>query len=115
MENITTWNGKSAPRIGIGTWVMGGEQYWDGKPTGWAGVDDQESLQTLHTAFDMCVRIIDTANSYGGGHSEQIIAKALAETDISRDEFVICTKVGLVCDQNGNILAFPLPFSYPCL
>ena len=103
MENITTWNGKSAPRIGIGTWVMGGEQYWDGKPTGWAGVDDQESLQTLHTTFDMGVRIIDTANSYGGGHSEQIIARALAETDIPRDEFVICTKVGLVCDQDGNI------------
>lgn len=104
MKNITTWNGKSAPRIGIGTWVMGGEQYWDGKPTGWAGVDDQESLKTLHTAFDMGVRIIDTANSYGGGHSEKIIAQAVAQSDIPRDEFVICTKVGLDCNDEGNII-----------
>lgn len=104
MDEITTWNGKTAPRIGIGTWVMGGEQYWEGKPTGWAGVDDNDSLKTLHTAFDMGVRIIDTANSYGGGHSEEIIAKALTQSDIPRDEFVICTKVGLVCDDDGNII-----------
>lgn len=104
MDNITTWNGKSAPRIGIGTWVMGGEQYWDGKPTGWTGVDDDESVRTLHTAFDMGVRIIDTANSYGGGHSEEIIAEALAQSNISRDEFIICTKVGLQCNEDGNIV-----------
>ena len=58
MENITLWNGKTAPRIGIGTWVMGGEQYWNGKSTGWAGVDDNQSIATLHQAFGMGVRII---------------------------------------------------------
>lgn len=105
MDNITTWNGKSVPRIGIGTWVMGGEQYWDNKPTGWSGVDDQESLHTLHSAFDKGVRIIDTANSYGGGHSERMVAKALSKTSIDRDEFVISTKVGLVCNEDGNITA----------
>lgn len=103
MDTITTWNGKTVPRIGIGTWVMGGEQYWDGKPTGWVGVDDAESLRTLHMAFDIGVRIIDTANSYGGGHSEDIIAKAISQSSIPREEFVICSKVGLECNADGNI------------
>lgn len=101
---VTLWNGKSVPRIGIGTWVMGGEQHWGEQSTGWSGVDDRESLATLHTAFDLGVRIIDTADAYGGGHAETIIAQALAETDILRNEFVIVTKVGMVCSpQTGDI------------
>lgn len=104
MENITLWNGKTAPRIGIGTWVMGGEQYWNGKSTGWAGVDDNQSIATLHQAFDMGVRIIDTADQYGGGHAEKIIAKAIKSSNVSREEFVICTKVGMTCDPDtGDI------------
>lgn len=105
MEHVKLWNGKTAPRIGIGTWVMGGEQYSDGKPTGWAGVDDAESLRTLHKAFEFGVRIIDTADQYGAGHSEEIIAQALSETAISSDQFVLCTKVGVVCDTvSGNVI-----------
>ena len=34
-NEIPLWNGKRLPRIGIGTWVMGGMQYSGGKPTGW--------------------------------------------------------------------------------
>lgn len=105
MHDVTLWNGKTVPRAGIGTWVMGGEQYWDGQATGWANVDDGESLKTLHTAFDMGVRIVDTADQYGAGHAEAIIARALRETDLARDDFVICTKAGLVCDpDSGNIV-----------
>ena len=84
---------------------MGGEQYWNGQATGWAGVDDAESLRTLHTAFDMGVRIIDTADQYGAGHAEQVVARALQETGLNRDDFVICTKVGMVCDPaSGDIV-----------
>ena len=105
MKQITIWNGKTIPRIGIGTWVMGGDQYADGKPTGWSGVDDAESLRTLHEAFDLGVRIIDTADQYGAGHSETMIARALAETHLHRDDFVLCTKVGNVCDRvSGDII-----------
>ncbi len=103
---VTLWNGKTVPRIGIGTWVMGGEQYWGDQPTGWRGVDDAESLATLHTAFALGVRIIDTANQYGrGGHAERIIGRALKETDIERDAFVVATKVGVVGDPDtGDIV-----------
>ncbi|HEV7252044.1 MAG TPA: aldo/keto reductase [Mesorhizobium sp.] len=94
----TLWNGKTVPRIGIGTWVMGGAQRWGEQSTGWSGVDDNESLATLHEAFDMGVRIIDTADQYGGGHAEEIIAQALRDSGIDRDRFVVATKVGMVCD-----------------
>ena len=105
LNDVKLWNGKTVPRIGIGTWVMGGEQYWNGQATGWANVDDTESLRTLHTAFDRGVRIIDTADQYGAGHAETIIATALEETDLPRDDFVICTKAGMVCDpDSGNIV-----------
>ena len=106
ITDITLWNGKTVPRIGIGTWVMGGEQYWDGQATGWANVDDATSIRTLHTALEIGVRIIDTADQYGAGHSEEIIAQALRESDLSRDDVVICSKVGMVCDAaSGDIVA----------
>lgn len=62
----TLWNGKTVPRIGIGTWVMGRAQRWGEQPTGWSGVDDTESLATLREAFDFGVRIIDAADSMAG-------------------------------------------------
>ncbi len=98
LQNIKLWNGKMVPRIGIGTWVMGGEQFADGMPLGWSNVDDKTSVRTLHTAFDLGVRIIDTSNQYGGGHSEEVIARGIAESALSRDDLVICTKAGMVCD-----------------
>lgn len=94
----TLWNGKTVPRIGIGTWVMGGAQHWGEQPTGWSGVDDAESLASLREAFDLGVRIIDTADQYGGGHAEELIAQAMCDSGIDRDRFVVATKVGMVCD-----------------
>ena len=104
MNNIVLWNGKTVPRIGIGTWAMGGMQYSSGKPIGWGKVDDATSVRTLHAAFDMGVRIIDTSVSYGAGHAERIIARAIRESSIHRDDFSICTKAGTLCDPlTGDI------------
>lgn len=98
----TLWNGKTVPRIGIGTWVMGGAQRWGEQSTGWSGVDDAESLATLREAFDLGVRVIDTADQYGGGHAERIIARGLRESGVDRDRFVVATKVGMVCDPQSR-------------
>ena len=63
------------------------------------------SLRTLHTAFDLGVRIVDTADQYGAGHAERVIAQAIHESTLDRDQFVICTKVGMVCDpDSGDIV-----------
>jgi aryl-alcohol dehydrogenase-like predicted oxidoreductase len=56
-------------------------------------VDDTESLATLHRALDLGVTFIDTANIYGGGANEKLIAKLLADR---RDEVTLATKFGIV-------------------
>jgi len=55
-------------------------------------VDDTESLATLNRTLDLGVTFIDTANIYGNGHNEKLIAKLLADR---RDEVTLATKFGI--------------------
>jgi len=52
--------------VSFGAWAIGG---------GWGDVDDQESLAALHRAVDLGVNFIDTADVYGDGRSEQLVAR----------------------------------------
>jgi aryl-alcohol dehydrogenase-like predicted oxidoreductase len=56
-------------------------------------VDDDDSLATLHRSVDLGVTFIDTANVYGGGANERLIARLLADR---RDEVTLATKFGIV-------------------
>ena len=56
-------------------------------------VDDTESLATLNRCVDLGVTFIDTANVYGGGANERLIARLLADR---RDEVTLATKFGIV-------------------
>src|SRR5882757_3516351 len=56
-------------------------------------VDDDDSLATLHRSIDLGVTFIDTANVYGGGANERLIARLLADR---RDEVTLATKFGIV-------------------
>src|SRR5689334_4948433 len=82
-------------KLGFGTWAMGGPMTAFGKPVGWGPTDDAESLKALQRAFDLGVRLIDTADVYGCGHSETLVGQAFASV---RDEVVIATKWGNVFD-----------------
>jgi aryl-alcohol dehydrogenase-like predicted oxidoreductase len=55
-------------------------------------VDDDESLATLHRCLDLGVTFIDTANVYGSGNNERLIAKLLADR---REEVTLATKFGI--------------------
>ena len=55
--------------------------------------DDAESLATLNRCLDLGVTFIDTANVYGGGGNERLIARLLADR---RDEVTLATKFGIV-------------------
>lgn len=57
------------------------------------GRDDDESLRTLRTALDRGVTLLDTADKYGKGHNERLVAQAIRGR---RDEVVVATKVGFV-------------------
>ena len=84
--------------IGMGCWAIGGE-VWDadGSPAGMnKPVDDKESIAAIHAALDMGLSFIDTANMYGGGHSEKVIGQALKG---KRDQAVVATKFGVIFDE----------------
>lgn len=67
----------------MGTWQAGQKQ--------WVGIEDQETTKAIRAAFDAGITTIDTAEVYGNGHSEQIVAQALA--GVPRDRIVYATKV----------------------
>lgn len=43
----------------------------------WVGIEDAETIKAIRAAFDAGITTVDTAEVYGNGHSEQIVAQAL--------------------------------------
>lgn len=68
--------------ISFGAWAIGGT---------WGAVDDAEAMRCLHRALDLGVNFFDTADVYGDGHSERLLARLRRER---RDPFWVATKVG---------------------
>jgi aryl-alcohol dehydrogenase-like predicted oxidoreductase len=58
-------------------------------------VDDAEALATLNRCVDLGVTFIDTANIYGSGNNERLIARLLADR---RDEVTLATKFGITAN-----------------
>ncbi|MCK5861129.1 MAG: aldo/keto reductase [Candidatus Hydrogenedentes bacterium] len=75
------------PVVSFGAWAIGG---WM-----WGGSDDQAAIRAIHAAVDNGITCIDTAPAYGMGHSEQVVAKAIADR---RDKVILATKCGLRWD-----------------
>jgi aryl-alcohol dehydrogenase-like predicted oxidoreductase len=86
MEKIDLANDLSVSRIGLGTWAIGG---WM-----WGGTDVGEAIETIRSAVDRGVTLIDTAPVYGFGRSEEIVGEALAQGSL-RQRAQIATKAGL--------------------
>ncbi|HEX3815097.1 MAG TPA: aldo/keto reductase [Mycobacteriales bacterium] len=89
-------NGPEVSAIGFGCWAIGGPHTRDGQPIGWGVVDDDESVAAIHAALDAGVTFFDTADVYGCGHSERIVARALKGR---RDGIVVATKFGYTYDE----------------
>ena len=68
--------------IGFGAWAIGGS---------WGPVADETSLAALHRAIDLGVNFVDTADVYGDGHSEQLIARLRKERS---EPIIVATKAG---------------------
>jgi aryl-alcohol dehydrogenase-like predicted oxidoreductase len=84
--------------IGLGAWAIGG----GGWAFGWGPQDDRESIAAIHRAVDLGINWIDTAAAYGLGHSEEIVARALAELPQWRRPLVF-TKCSLVWNEKGKV------------
>lgn len=63
-----------------------------GGGTWWRNSDDEESIQTLHKAFEMGINTVDTAPVYGFGHSEEVLGRVVKGR---RSDVIISTKCGL--------------------
>src|SRR5438105_5817719 len=74
--------GLKVSEISFGAWAIGGS---------WGDVDDRESLAALHRALDLGVNFFDTADVYGDGHSERLLARLKRERS---EEIIIATKAG---------------------
>ena len=81
-----TLYGLSIPKLGFGTWKIGGGSYADPKL-------DSASLTALRSALEVSYIHIDTAEMYGGGHAEELIAKAIHASNINREKLFITSKV----------------------
>lgn len=63
---------------------------WQAGKSGWVGIEDDEVVQAMRAAFEVGVTTFDTAEIYGNGYSEQLVAQALSEV---RDRVILATKV----------------------
>jgi aryl-alcohol dehydrogenase-like predicted oxidoreductase len=94
-------SGIEVSAVGFGCWAIGGPFTAGGKPAGWGAVDDDESVAAIHRALALGVTFFDTADVYGTGHSERVLARALAGR---RDEVVLATKFGNTFDPTAREL-----------
>ncbi len=83
--------------FGLGCWAIGGPFYEsDGRALGWGEVDDGESIAAIHRALDLGVRVFDTADVYGAGHSERVLGRALGAR---RSDVLVVSKFGNIFDE----------------
>jgi aryl-alcohol dehydrogenase-like predicted oxidoreductase len=75
----TGWN---VSEISFGAWAIGGS---------WGAQNDDESMKTLHRAIDLGTNFIDTADVYGDGRSERLVARLKRER---KEKIIVATKAG---------------------
>ena len=75
--------GWKVSEIGFGAWGSGGSQ--------WGGAEESASMQALHAALDSGITFFDTADVYGDGRSERLIAQLRRERT---EPFHVATKAG---------------------
>ena len=80
--------GMKISEVSFGSWAIGAD---------WGTVDDKDSLAALHKAVDLGINFIDTADVYGMGHSEQLIAQMRKERS---EQLYVATKAGRKLDPH---------------
>src|SRR5579872_5811622 len=85
-------SGLDVSQIAFGTWQLGGD---------WGSTDTEAATKAIRRAAERGVTFFDTAQAYGFGRSEQLLAGALR--GLPRDRFVIATKGGLRPRPGGGV------------
>ena len=104
---MTSYLDTKTPTLGLGCWAIGGPFTAGGRAVGWGVVDDAVSTRAIHTAIDRGVRLFDSAQAYGAGHSEVGLGKALA----FHPDVTFVTKFGWAIDTQaktlGDMVTYP--------
>lgn len=96
MTNTPKFLGNSTLKMGrIGLGCMGMSEFYGGAR------DEADHIKTLHAAVDLGIQHFDTADMYGSGHNEELIAKAFADR---WDKVTVATKFGMRRGANGEWL-----------
>lgn len=80
------FNGARIPKIGFGTWKIGGGSIAD--PS-----QDKRSLAGLRSALEVGYTHFDTAEAYASGHTEELLGQAMRDAGIARESLFITSKV----------------------
>jgi aryl-alcohol dehydrogenase-like predicted oxidoreductase len=106
MTTITTMtrtlgrSGIQVSALGMGCWPIGGALATGDQPLGYAGVTDAEARRALDRAVELGVTLFDTADVYGAGHSERLLARVLA----ANPHVLVATKFGNTFDEDTRQL-----------
>lgn len=88
-------SGIQISKMGLGTWAIGGGPAWSGGP------DEQMAIDTIVSAVEAGIDMIDTAPGYNFGNSERIVGEALKRVD--RSQVILVTKCGVVWNREGTV------------
>jgi diketogulonate reductase-like aldo/keto reductase len=85
------------PKIGFGTWTIGGRDGPDYP-------EDVQSLAAMRSALEIGYTHFDTAEYYAGGHAEELLGEAVRQSGIARDTLFITSKVSPEHLQYADVL-----------
>ena len=85
-------NGPIVSPIGLGCF---------GFSNAYGTADPAEATETILRALDLGCDLLDTADSYGAGQNEELVGRAIRQR---RDEVVLATKFGFICDTDGRVI-----------
>jgi aryl-alcohol dehydrogenase-like predicted oxidoreductase len=71
-------SGLEVSEVGLGLWAVSGSE--------WGPVQDEENLEAIDAALEAGVNFFDTADVYGGGHSEELLGRAMIACEGERHD-----------------------------
>lgn len=87
-------SGVTVSEVSLGCWTMGGLNFVDGVPNGWANVNEDEIAAAVKVAVDSGVNHFDNADVYGNGRAERMLQRVFDKLGLRSTGFVVATKVG---------------------